>query len=73
MFYDRAKIFVLNGPPDGVIPIDCQDIYVPLQIWFYERLESLKSKVYLIFYQPMGLGDYKLWTPIDRRVTPAAA
>ncbi|HYK43276.1 MAG TPA: VWA domain-containing protein [Thermoanaerobaculia bacterium] len=62
---DRAKIFVLNGPPDGVIPIDCQDIYVPLQIWFYERLESLKSKVYLIFYQPMGMGDYKLWTPLD--------
>jgi Ca-activated chloride channel homolog len=62
---DRSKIFVLNGPPDGVIPIDCQDIYVPLQIWFYERLETLKSKVYLIFYQPMGMGDYKLWTPLD--------
>ncbi|HXM78330.1 MAG TPA: VWA domain-containing protein [Thermoanaerobaculia bacterium] len=62
---DRSKVFILNGAPDGIVPIDCQDIYVPLQIWFYERLESLKSKVYLIFYQPMGLGDYKLWTPID--------
>jgi Ca-activated chloride channel family protein len=62
---DRAKIFVLNGPPDAVVAIDCQDIYVPLQIWFYERLESLKSKVYLIFYQPMGMGEYKLWLPLD--------
>ena len=62
---DRSKVFILNGSPDGIVPIDCQDVYVPLQIWFYERLESLKSKVYLIFYQPMGLGDYKLWTPID--------
>ena len=62
---DRAKIFVINGPPDAVIPIDCQDIYVPIQIWFYERIESLKSKVYLIFYQPYGLGDYKMWLPLD--------
>ena len=62
---DRAKVFVINGPPDAVIPIDCQDIYVPIQIWFYERIESLKSKVYLIFYQPYGLGEYKLWLPLD--------
>jgi Ca-activated chloride channel family protein len=62
---DRAKVFVINGPPDAVIPIDCQDIYVPIQIWFYERIESLKSKVYLIFYQPYGLGEYKFWLPLD--------
>lgn len=62
---DAAKIFVMNGPPDGIVKVDCQDVYNPLQIWYYERLESLKSKVYLIFYQPMGMGDYKLWTPID--------
>ena len=62
---DRAKVFIINGSPDGIVPIDCQEVYVPLQIWYYDRLESLKSKVYLIFYQPMGMGDYKLWTPID--------
>jgi len=62
---DRAKVFVLNGPPDAVIAISCDDIYVPIQIWYYERLESLKSKVYLIFYQPMGMGDFKLWLPLD--------
>ncbi|HKF45516.1 MAG TPA: VWA domain-containing protein [Thermoanaerobaculia bacterium] len=62
---DRAKVFVLNGPPDAVIPINCDDVYVPIQIWFYERLEALKSKVYLIFYQPMGMGEYKLWLPLD--------
>ncbi len=64
---DRAKVFVLQGPPDAVVPIDCQDIYVPLQIWFYERMEALKSKLYLIFYQPYGTGPYKMWLPIDGR------
>jgi Ca-activated chloride channel family protein len=64
---DRAKIFVINGPPDGVIQIECQDIYVPLQIWYYERIESLKSKVYLIFYQALGMGPYKMWLPLEGR------
>jgi Ca-activated chloride channel family protein len=62
---DRARMFVINGAPDAVIPIECEDVYVPLQIWFYERIEALKSKVYLIFYQPGGVGPYKLWLPLD--------
>ncbi|HEY6065104.1 MAG TPA: VWA domain-containing protein [Thermoanaerobaculia bacterium] len=63
---DRAKILIINGPPDAVIPIDCQEVFVPIQIWYYDRLESLKSKVYLIFYAPYGIGpDYKLWLPLD--------
>ena len=64
---DRAKIFVIVGPPDAVIPIDCQDVYVPLQIWYYERIEQLKSKAYLIFYEPYGMPPFKLWLPIDGR------
>ena len=62
---DRAKLYIISGPPDAVVPIDCQDVFVPLQIWYYERLEALKSKVYLIFYQPYGVGQFKLWLPLD--------
>ncbi|MGE5414654.1 MAG: VWA domain-containing protein, partial [Syntrophomonadaceae bacterium] len=64
---DRAKLFVLAGPPDAVVAIDCQDVYVPIQIWYYERLESLKAKAYLIFYEPYSMPPYKLWLPIDGR------
>ena len=64
---DRSKVFVLAGPPDAVIPIDCPEVYVPLQIWYYERLESMKSKAYLIFYEPYGMPPYKMWLPIDGR------
>ncbi len=67
LYNDRAKVFVLNGGPDAVIPIECNDVYVPIQIWYYERLESLKSKVYLIFYKQYGGGPYKLWLPLDGR------
>jgi Ca-activated chloride channel family protein len=63
---DQGRIYLVNGPPDGVRKIDCQDVYWPIQLWYYERLESLRlSKVVLLFYQPFGAGDYRLWTPLD--------
>jgi len=63
---DRPRIYLVNGPPDGVQKVDCPDIYWPVQIWYYERIERLRlSKVYLLFYQQFGVGDYKLWTPTD--------
>jgi Ca-activated chloride channel homolog len=66
MHSDRAKIFLVNGPPDALINIDCVDVYVPIQIWYYERIEALKSKVYLLFYKKMGIGpEYSLWLPVD--------
>lgn len=62
---DVSKVLLLNGPPDAVIKIDCSEAFVPIQIWYYERLEALKSKVYLIFYKRYGLADWTLWVPFD--------
>jgi VWFA-related protein len=63
---DMGRIFVLHGPPDGIRKVDCEDVYWPIQIWYYERIESLRmSKVLLLFYMPFGVGDYRLWTPQD--------
>ena len=64
---DRAKVFVLQGPPDAVVPIECDEVYVPIQIWYYERMEVLKTKLYLIFYKPYGMPPWKMWLPIDSR------
>lgn len=62
---DAAKIYLINGPPDAIIPVECEDLFVPIQVWYYERIEALKSKVYLIFYRPYGMEDWTLWSPID--------
>ncbi len=62
---DASKIFILNGPPDAIIPVDCPEVLVPVRIWYYERLEALKSKAYLILYKPYGMGDWRLWLPIE--------
>ena len=63
---DQGRIFLINGPPDGFRRIDCQDIYNPIELWYYERLETLRmNKVTLLFYQPFGTGDFRLWTPLE--------
>lgn len=63
---DQGRIFIVNGPPDGTRRIDCQDVYYPIELWYYERLDSLRmNKVTLLFYQPFGTGNFRLWTPLD--------
>jgi Ca-activated chloride channel family protein len=62
---DASKVLLLNGPPDAVIAINCEELFVPIRIWYYERLEALKSKVYLIFYKRYAMGDWTLWVPFD--------
>jgi VWFA-related protein len=70
---DQARIYILHGPPDALRKIDCQDVFWPIQIWYYERIESLKmSKVLLLFYQSFGGGDFRLWTPTDGRASVIA-
>lgn len=63
---DQGRIFLINGPPDGVRRIECQDIYNPIELWYYERLETLRmNKITLLFFQSFGTGDYRLWTPLE--------
>ncbi len=63
---DQGRVFLINGPPDGFRRIDCQNVYNPVEIWYYERLDTLRmSKVSLLFYQPFGMGDFRLWTPLE--------
>jgi Ca-activated chloride channel family protein len=65
---DQARIYIIHGPPDGRKKFECVDVLYPIELWYYERLEALKmSKVLLIFYQPFGGGDYRLWSPMDGR------
>ena len=65
---DQARIYIIHGPPDGRRKLECVDITYPIELWYYERLDALQmSKVLMIFYQPMGAGDYRLWSPMDGR------
>ncbi len=61
---ERAEILLLNGFPDALIDLSCAEI-VSSQVWFYQRAETVGHEVVLLFYQPGGLGRYRLWHPVD--------
>ncbi|MCZ6725807.1 MAG: VWA domain-containing protein [Acidobacteria bacterium] len=56
---DRSRIFLLNGEPSVLIPIRCGDLY-PAEVWYYERAETLGSKMALLFYE-RAPGIWRLW------------
>jgi Ca-activated chloride channel family protein len=61
---DRAKVFLLNGPPSEVKRTECQSVLVPIEIWRYQVLPGLGYNVRLLFYRSRNGNDYKLWNPI---------
>jgi Ca-activated chloride channel homolog len=62
---DRARALLLHGPPDARKKVDCQQIFYPLDIWQWSYLEGVGQNVTIIFYQPYGLGQYRLWDPFE--------
>jgi Ca-activated chloride channel family protein len=62
-FEDRARVLLLHGPPDTRKPVNCDDVFWPLEFWVWSRLEGLGDNVVVLFYMPYGLGKYRLWEP----------
>ncbi len=60
---DRAKMFLLHGPPDDVLRSTCARVQ-PLEIWKYNQLGNLGTNVRLLFYKPRNAADFRLWNPI---------
>ncbi|HEX2834341.1 MAG TPA: VWA domain-containing protein [Thermoanaerobaculia bacterium] len=61
---DRAKMFLLHGPPDAVVRADCARVLQPLEIWKYEVVPNIGAELRLVFFKPRGGGDYRLWNPL---------
>ncbi len=61
---DRAVVLLLNGFPDGQVPIKCSGFY-PAEVWYYERAETLGYEALLLFYQRWGANRFILWNPMD--------
>jgi Ca-activated chloride channel homolog len=74
---DRARLFLLHGPPADVVRSNCQRMLQPIEIWKYNHLPGLGHDARLLFYKPRHQAEYKLWSPIgggvalsDLLVTP---
>jgi GWxTD domain-containing protein len=62
---ERGHFYLLLGPPlERHIYATSSDLW-PLELWYYkgEQEYGLPPYFYLIFYQPQGLGEYRLYYP----------
>jgi len=62
---ERGFFYVLLGKPLERTSYATQSQVWPLELWFYKGDEEfgLPAYFYLIFYQPEGLGDFRLYSP----------
>ena len=75
---DRGYYYLLLGPPINRTIYDTVSQIIPLELWYYkgEPKYGLPSFFYLIFYQPDGIGEYRLYYPgegPDKLVSPQYA
>ncbi len=61
---DRARVLLIQGPPEAKKTIDCDKVFQPLEFWQWQWLEGLGQNVVIVFYRPYGLGRFKLWDPV---------
>jgi GWxTD domain-containing protein len=62
---DRGYYYLVLGPPLERHFFTTQSEVWPLELWFYKGAQEygLPDYFYLIFYQPEGIGDFRLYSP----------
>jgi GWxTD domain-containing protein len=62
---ERGWFYLLLGPPLERQRFATHSEIWPMELWFYKGEEQygLPPYFYLIFYQPEGIGDYRLYYP----------
>jgi Ca-activated chloride channel family protein len=68
---DRARLFLLHGPPADIVRSTCARLLQPIEIWKYPRLPGLGADARLLFYKPRHQNDYKVWNPLGGAVALA--
>ena len=62
---DRARMFLLNGEPDGRLKFQCTMVTWPIEIWFYQRSDRVGHEFFLLFVRRGNQPLYELWHPAD--------
>lgn len=62
---ERGYFYLLLGPPQERQTFATSSELWPLELWYYkgEQEFGLPPYFYLVFYQPQGLGEYRLYHP----------
>ncbi|MDP9191361.1 MAG: VWA domain-containing protein [Acidobacteriota bacterium] len=68
---DRARLYLLHGPPAEVVRTNCQRLLQPVEVWKYNFLPGLGHDARLMFYKPRSQSEYRLWNPLGGSVALA--
>ncbi|MBV8200093.1 MAG: GWxTD domain-containing protein, partial [Acidobacteria bacterium] len=60
---ERARVYLLNGPPAARIAERCNVLLWPVEAWFYHGSERLGMDFVVVFYQVWGAGQFRMWEP----------
>jgi Ca-activated chloride channel homolog len=60
---ERARVFLLNGPPAVLVAERCNVLLWPIEAWFYHGSERLGMDFAVVFYQVWGAGQFRIWEP----------
>jgi len=60
---DRGRIYLVQGAPAALIDVKCPSYFVPVQVWYYPRVEVIGSDVTLLFFQARTERRFRLWNP----------
>jgi GWxTD domain-containing protein len=76
---ERGYFYLLLGPPLERQIYDTYSQVWPLELWYYQgdQKYGLPPYFYLLFYQPRGIGEYRLYSPAgegpEKLVIPSMA
>lgn len=62
---ERARYFLLNGPPAERMAEQCGILLWPTEVWIYPPTPRVKDVLVLVFHQRSSLGRWRLWMPSD--------
>jgi VWFA-related protein len=60
---DRARVYMLNGPPAGIVAEHCATVLWPIEAWYYQRSERIGAEFVVVFYQHWNVGPFRIWEP----------
>jgi len=66
-FEERARVLLIHGPPAVRYKSRCPQIFYPLEIWVWPYIEGLGEDVAVLFYQPAGMGTWRMWYGLEGR------
>ncbi len=62
---DRARYFLLNGPPTVRLEFTCSNVVYPLELWYYRRSEKVSYEFFILFVRRWGGQKFTLFRAND--------